>query len=202
VLTLLAAMGFEAALARWLRIRRSPRVAFSGVVAVVALTAAGWAAACSHREHLDERQYSFWPHVLHGQVARAQELDPNRWVGAASVLPREGTIFGDPTIVSFLALESGLRVSSELADLNPSWVEGGTVKAADIISRVEHDAVAAVITPPFGLIQDPDFKSYLLTCYEKPRPIFPPESGPGEGLPFILAFTHVGGTTPCGVGPR
>jgi hypothetical protein len=209
LLTLLAAMGFDAAVARWRhqsqaraqRISRGSRLIFSGVVGALALTAGGWAAARSHREGLDERQYSFWPHVLHGQVSRAQELDPTRWIGAASVLPQQGTIFGDPTIVSFLALHSGLRVSAELPDLNPSWVEGGTVKATEIISRIERDGVAAVITPPFGLIQDPDFKSYLLTCYEKPRPLFPPENGPGEGLPFILAFTHLKSPAPCGVRP-
>ena len=210
LLALLAGMGFDAALARWLPARdpsaaqrspRSPRLVFSGGVVVVALTAAGWAAACSHREHLDERQYSFWPHVLHGQVARAQELDPARWVGGESSLPpKEGgkTIFGDPTIVSFLALESGLRVSGELADLNPSWVEGGTVKAEEIVARIERDGVAAVITPPFGLIQDPYFKAYLRTCYEQPRPFYPPESGPGEGMPFILFFSRAPSATLCG----
>ena len=171
-------------------------------MAIVALTAGGWAAARSHREALDERHYSFWPHVLHGQVARTQELDPDRWVGSESVLPKEGTIFGDPTIVSFLALQSSLRVSSELADLNPSWVEAGTVKGEEIVSRIERDGVAAVITPPFGLIQDPYFKSYLLACYEKPQPFFPPESGPGEGLPLILVFTHLRSTTPCQVTGR
>lgn len=208
MLALLAGMGFDAALVRCLpeggwseaaRMARSPRLVFTGLVVIVALTAGGWAAARSHREHLDERQYSFWPHVLHGQVARAQELDPARWAGGDSVLPKQGTIFGDPTIASFLALESGLRVSGELADLNPSWVEGGTVKSEDIVSRIEHDGVAAVITPPFGLIQDPYFKSYLKTCYDQPRPVFPPESGPGQGLPFILAFTHTQGTTVCQV---
>jgi hypothetical protein len=206
LLALLAGMGFDAALVRWLpgrrpseapRSARSPRLVFSGLVAVLVVTAGGWAAARSHRERLDERQYSFWPQVLHGQVARAQELDPARWVGGGSVLPEQGTIFGDPTIASFLALESGLRVSGELADLNPSWVEGGTVKSEEIVSRIEHDGVAAVITPPFGLIQDPYFKSYLMTCYDKPRPVFPPESGPGEGLPFILFFTRAPGAAAC-----
>ncbi len=200
LLTLLAAMGFEAVAARW-RSGRHHRLIYSGVVGLLALTAGGWAAARSHREGLDERQYSFWPHVLHGQVSRAQQLDPARWVGSDSVLPHQGTIFGDPTIVSFLALQSGLRVSGELADLNPSWVEAGTVKGEEIVSRIERDGVAAVLTPPFGLIQDPYFKSYLKSCYETPRPFFPPESGPGEGLPFILAFTHLRGPPPCQVRP-
>ncbi len=220
LLALLAAMGFDAAVARWRPgrqpsqakaqrtsrgSRRGARLIWSGgVAAVVALTAGGWAAARSHREALDEHHYSFWPHVLHGQVARTQELDPARWVGSDSVLPTKEktmTIFGDPTIVSFLALQSGLRVSGELADLNPSWVEAGTVKGEEIVSRIERDGVAAVITPAFGLVQDPYFKAYLLTCYEKPQPFFPPESGPGEGLPFILVFTHLRSTTPCQARP-
>jgi hypothetical protein len=195
LLALVAAMGFDAAVARW-RPGRS-RLLWSGGVVVVALTAGGWAAARSHREALDERQYSFWPHVLHGQVSRTQQLDPVRWVGSDSVLPKQGTIFGDPTIASFLALHSGLRVSGELADVNPSWLEAGTVKGEEIVSRIERDGVAAVITPPFGLAQDPSFKSYLLACYAKPQPFFPPESGPGERLPFILVFTHLRNNTPC-----
>ena len=212
LLALLAAMGFDAAMARWVpgrrpsqakapRTSRGSRLILSGGVAVVALTAGGWAAARSHREALDERHYSFWPPVLHGQVSRTQELDPARWVGSESVLPKDGTIFGDPTIASFLALQSGLRVSAELADLNPSWVEAGTVKGEEIVSRIERDGVAAVITPAFGLVQDPYFKSYLLACYEKPQPVFPPESGPGEGLPFILVFTHLRSAIPCQVRP-
>ena len=219
LLALVAAMGFAAAVARWAPgrqpsqakaqrtsrgSRRGSRLILSGGVAVVALTAGGWAAARSHREALDERHYSFWPHVLHGQVARTQELDPARWVGSDSLLPtkeKTGTIFGDPTIVSFLALQSSLRVSSELADLNPSWVEAGTVKGEEIVSRIERDGVAAVISPAFGLVQDPYFKSYLLACYEKPQPVFPPDSGPGEGLPFILVFTHLRNTSPCPVRP-
>jgi hypothetical protein len=211
LLALLAGMGFDAALTRWSPARRpsqaraprrsrSFRLMLSAGVALVALTAGGWAAARSHREALDERPYSFWPYVLHGQISLSQQLDPAVWVGSNLVLPNEqaGTIFGDPTVVSFLALESGLRISGELADLNPSWVEAGTIKGEEIVSRIERDRVAKVITPPFGLIQDPYFESYLMACYDKPQPFPPPEIGPGDGLPLILAFTHIRGTTPCG----
>jgi hypothetical protein len=114
------------------------------------------------------------------------------------MLPPEGTIFGDPTIVTFLALFTDRRVSGELADLNPSWIEAGAIKPAAVVSRIERDHVAAVVTPPWGLVQDPYFKSYLFACYQKPRPFFPPQSGPGEGLfPFLLVFTHLPGTSPC-----
>jgi hypothetical protein len=118
-----------------------------------------------------------------------------------SMLPQNGTIFGDPTIVSALALHRGRRVSGELADLNPNWIEAGTVKGPEVVARIERDGVAAVITPPWGLVQDPYFKSYLFACYEKPKPFLPPQSGPGEGLPFFLVFTHIHTTLPCQVPP-
>jgi hypothetical protein len=203
LLTLLAAMGYHAAVAWWrqrghlpqAQARRASEVMAMGAVVLVALTAAGWAAARSHREHMDERQYSFWPHVLHGQVARFQQLDPAlRGIGA-SMLPEKGTIFGDPTIATALALHSGLRVSGELADLNPNWIAAGTVKQEDVVSRIESAGVSAVITPPFGLVQNLYFKSYLFACYEKPKPFLPPESGPGSGLPFFMVFSRKLG--PC-----
>ncbi|HMF43622.1 MAG TPA: hypothetical protein VKQ32_23270 [Polyangia bacterium] len=197
LVTLLAAIGFDAAVARWPWRRARPRLMVAAL-ATLALTAGGWAAARSYREGLDQRPYAFLPHLLHGEVMRAQQLDVARWVDRESMLPGSGTIFGDPTIVSVLALRSGLRVSGELADLNPVWVEGGSVSPAEIVSRIERDGVAAVISPPFGLVNDPYFKSYLFACYSKPRPFFPPETGPGSGLPsFIMVFDHLQGRIPC-----
>ena len=178
LVALLAAIGFDAAVARWLRRRN---VMMAGALATLALTASAWAAARAYRERLDERSYSFLPHLLHGELMVAQQLDVARWVDRESMLPSAGTIFGDPTIVSVLALRSGLRVSGELADLNPVWVEGGSIKPDEVVSRIERDGVAAVISPPFGLVNDPYFKSYLFACYAKPRPFFPPQSGPGAG---------------------
>jgi hypothetical protein len=206
LLTLLAGIGFDATIT-WGRLRnqlspvraqRAFRLLLAGAAGILALTAGGWAAARSHRERLDNRHYSFWPHVLHGQVSRLQQLDAAlRGIGE-SMLPKDGTIFGDPTIVSALALHSGRRVSGELADLNPNWIEAGTVGPEAVVSRIERDGVAAVITPPWGLVQNPYFKSYLFACYEKPKPFFRPPSGPGEGLPpFILVFTHLPGPLPC-----
>jgi hypothetical protein len=208
LLTLLAALGFDATLAWWrqrrqrsqVQARRASRLVMGGAMATLALTAAGWAAARSYREGLDERRYSFWPYLLHAEVLRAQQLDVARWVDSESMLPKDGTIFGDPTIVSVLALRSGLRVSGELADLNPVWLEGGTVRPEEVVSRIERDGVAAVISPPWGLVEDPYFKSYLFACYQKPRPFFPPASGPGDRLPpFIMVFDHIKSAIPCQV---
>jgi hypothetical protein len=200
LLTLLAGVGFDATVARWPGRGRQRGRMMAGALATLALTAGGWAAARSYRERLDDRSYSFLPHLLHGEVIVAQQLDDAvaRWVDRESMLPGAGTIFGDPTIVSMLALRSGLRVSGELADLNPVWVEGGSVKPEEVVSRIEHDGVAAVISPPFGLVNDPYFKSYLFACYQKPRPFFPPKSGPGAGLPpFIMVFDHLQDRIPC-----
>ena len=78
----------------------------------------------------------FWPHVLHRQVSRANQLDGVVQEISQSLLPSQGTIFGDATIVSALALHSGRRISAELADLNPNWLEAGTVSVEDVISRI------------------------------------------------------------------
>jgi hypothetical protein len=206
LLALLAAIGFDAAAAVWLGRRqlpslvpaqRSPRVMLAQVAAVVTVIGAGWAAARAHREALDERPYSFWPYVLHGQVSRFHQLDVVGRIASDRVLPSHGTLFGDPTIVSAVALQSGLRVSAELADLNPAWMEAGTIERKDVVERIERDGVAAVITPPWFLIQDPYFRSYLMNCYQKPLVFPPPESGPGAGLPEIIVLLHNQSPTPC-----
>jgi hypothetical protein len=209
LLTLLAGIGFDATAVWWSERRRlfqarsgsASRLIVTGTAVGIALTAAGWAAASSYREGLDERKYSFWPHVLHGQVSRLQQLDVAWQVARDSTFPRTGTIFGDPTIVSAVALHSGLRVSGELADLNPGWIEAGTVSRDEVVSRIERDGVAAVITSPWFMVQDAYFRSYLMACYEIPKIFAPPDSGPGAGLFDILVYHHTPGTSPCHV-PR
>jgi hypothetical protein len=209
LLALLAGIGLDGTVAWWRQRRqlsqvqahRASRLVATGAVAVLVLTAVGWSAASSHRERLDERPYSFWPHVLHGQVSRFHRLDVALREIGESMLPKDGTIFGDPTIVSALALHNGLRVSGELADMNPNWIEAGTVRPEEVVSRIERDGVAAVVSPPWGLPQNPYFKSYLLACYQKPKPYLPPQNGPGEGLPFLLVFTRIHSNTPCQVLP-
>lgn len=210
LLALLASIGFDVVVARGCqrgqlsraRAQHAFRVTVAATVAVVAVIAGGWAAARSHRENLDERRYSFWPYILHGQVSRFNRLDEVvRRVASDSMVPRDGTIFGDPTIVSAVALQSGRRVSGELADLNPSWIQAGVIGREEVVARIERDGVAAVVTPPWFLVQDPYFQSYLLACYEKPVVFRPPESGPGAGLPDILVFPHIRGASPCQVPP-
>ena len=170
-------------------------------VAMTAIRATDTAAARSHRERLDERQYSYLPQVLHGELSTFQRLDVAQLIAKNSMLPKDGTIFGDPTIVSAVALHSGMRVSGELVDLNPSWIEAGVIRREDIVSRIERDGVSAIITPPWFLVQDPYFRSYLIACYEKPMAFPPPEGAPGEGLPVILVFPHNKNASPCQAPP-
>jgi hypothetical protein len=200
LLCLLAGMGFEAIAQRcrgwnWPRCRG----ALATGVAVLALTIAGWSAARSHREHLDQRHYSFLPHILHGQVSRFLRLDLARQV--AGDLPKDGTIFGDPTFVSTVALDSGRRVSGELADLNPIWIQAGMIKREEVVSRIERDGVEAVITPAWFLVQDPFFSAYLARCYGAPKIYSPAEGGDGEGIPDVLVFHHVHDSILCKVPP-
>ena len=101
---------------------------------------------------------------------------------------------------SALALESGRRVSAELADLNPAWIEAGAIDRADIVARIERDGVVAVVTPPWFLVQDPYFRSYLINCYRRPV-LFGPEGGDGEGLPDIFVFRHNASPIPCQAPP-
>jgi hypothetical protein len=208
LLCLLAAMGFGSVVARWRQskqedrsqARRGRRLMVSTVVGVIALTTVGWSAARSHREHLDERTYSFLPHVLHGQISRFHRTD-GLALQVASQVPKVGTIFGDPTIASAVALASGMRISGEIADWSPMWIQAGKISRDEIVSRIEHDGVRALITPPWFLVQDRAFSAYLNACYGQPKIISPPEYGPGEGLPDILVFPHIQNATPCKIPP-
>ena len=168
----------------------------AGTLATVALTAGGWAAARSYREKSDGRSYSFWPQILHGEVSRSYQLDAAVQGISGSMLPKQGTIFGDATIVSALALHSGLRVSAELADLNPNWLEAGTVSPEDVVTRIENDGVAAVITPPFGLVQNEYFKSYLFACYDKPKPLLSAGERPRRRSAFLPGLQPRSGGRP------
>jgi hypothetical protein len=139
------------------------------------------------------------PHILHGQVSRFLRLDLARQV--AGDLPKDGTIFGDPTFVSTVALDSGRRVSGELADLNPIWIQAGMIKREEVVSRIERDGVEAVITPAWFLVQDPFFSAYLARCYGAPKIYSPAEGGDGEGIPDVLVFHHVHDSILCKVPP-
>ncbi len=205
LLYLLAGIGFDAALA-WrqsrsalppARARGTSQVMLAGVAVTAALTVGGWSAARADRERLDNRPYSFWPYVLHAQVALAQRMDVAGRVARATPIPPGGTIFGDPMIASAVALENGARVSGELADLNPNWIEAGAIARDDVVRRIERDRVAAVVTPPWFLVQDPYFRAYLLACYGRPTSFEAPADGPGSGLPDIAVFPRTDAAYPC-----
>jgi hypothetical protein len=205
LLTLLAGIGYDAAIARWqtridlspARARRRSQVMGAGLVLLVGATAAGWSAARSYRERLDDRHYPFWPYALEDQLEIYQRLDVAGRIARDPVMPAAGTIFGEPMIVSAVALESGARVSGELADLNPNWIVAGAITRDEVVSRIERDGVAAVITPPWFWVQDPYFRSYLSACYAPPKLFHFPDDGPGSGLPDIAVFRRTATPFPC-----
>ena len=207
LLALLAGIGFDAMATQWsdsrrgsrTRRRRASRFLLFGTTATLAVACGGWSAARSHREGLDERKYSFWPQLRYGELAWYQRLDVAVRVAEDPALPKAGTIFGDPTIVSAVALYRGSRVAGELADLDYRWLEAGTVKHEDVVARIEGDGVAAIITSPWFIAQSAYFRSYIMACYEVPKIYSPPENGPGSGLFEILVYRHTRGISPCHV---
>jgi hypothetical protein len=209
LLALLAGIGLDAAFVAWSEGRRSKsaearrglQLTVAGVATLVAVMAAGWSAARSNRESLDEHPYSFWPHRLHAQVAERQRLDVAGRVAKDLALPGNATIFGDPTIVSAVALQQGRRVSAELVDLDTRWLEAGTVSHQDVVARIERDHVGAIVTSPWFLAQVPYFRAYIMSCYQVPQTFPPPEDGPGSGLFEIVVYRHNPGDGPCSVSP-
>jgi hypothetical protein len=209
LLALLAGIGFDAAATWWrenrrdspARRRRALRTALLGTSATIAVACGGFAAAQSHREALDERKYSFLPHLRYGELAWYQRLDVVGKVAEDLALPREGTIFGDPTIDTAVALDGGFRIAGELADFDYRWLEAGTVKHEEVVSRIEGERVAAIVTSPWFIAQSAYFRTYIMACYEIPRVFPPPENGPGSGLFDILVYSHKPGAYPCHVSP-
>jgi len=207
LLALLAGTGFDA-VARWWadsrrgspsRRRRASRLMLCGIAATLAVACGGWAAARSHREGLDERKYAFLPQIRYGELAWYQRLDVAGRVAEDLALPKDGTVFGDPTIVSAVALDGGSRIAGELADFDYRWLEAGTINHEDVVSRIETDQVAAMVTSPWFIAQSAYFRLYIMACYEIPKVFPPPENGPGSGLFDILVYRHKLGTYPCHV---
>lgn len=207
LLALLAGIGLDAVATWWadsrrgspIQRRRASRLMLFGTTATLAVACGGWAVARSNREELDERKYSFLPQLRYGELAWYQRLDVAGRVAEDLALPMNGTTFGDPTIVSALALDGGSRVAGELADFDYRWLEAGTVKHEDVVSRIEGDRVAAIVTSPWFIAQSAYFRLYIMACYEIPKVFPPPESGPGSGLFDILVYRHKLGTYPCHV---
>ena len=206
LLALLAGLGIDGVFA-WVkqqsqqstaRGHRALRTVLALGAMAIAISGAAWAKAQTHQEHLDDLPYSFWPHLRHLKMASIQKLDVASKVATAlATVPKSRTLFGQPTIVSAVALSGGWRVAGELADLAPRWIEQGTVSREEITSRIEQDGVAAFVTPPWELVRDPYFKAYLATCYGKPTIFDPPANLPGQGIPGILVYSHLELPSPC-----
>jgi hypothetical protein len=167
-----------------------------GSVAVMLL---GWKIA------QDEQKTSFlpvlplFPYTRSAELVHVQKLDVIKTIARdlnRKLAPGE-TLFGHPPVVALTALESGHRVAGELADLAPRWIEQKIVTPAFVISKIEGDGVGAVVTPLWQLVQNPQFRAYLATCYERPERYPRPAGGDGRGIPDLYVFLRKKAARPC-----
>jgi hypothetical protein len=172
------------------------RLVILAVLAIVSAVATGWAFSSEAYGRRDGRSYSFLPHRRFAEMAAMTSPTVASKVAdqVRHELPAGGTIFGHPTIVDLVALETGAKVSAELADLAPRWINNGTVSRAEVVARIEADQVEHFITPAWFYLRDPFFADYLRRCYDQPT-TYPREHG--SGIPRILVFRHRSAPRPC-----
>jgi len=189
VLALAAGLGAWR-LARELR-RREPgnltsRLAVTTLLAMVATVVAGWAGAQAHLEKRDKRDdYSLLPYRTHARMGRVSEPVVSQRIAADLVAQGHGTLFGHATIVDLVALQTGARISADLADIAPRWFQLGTLSRQSVVEQVEADGVTHFITPNWYYPKDPYFKAYLQRCYAAPE-VYPRENG----IPRMLVYRH------------
>lgn len=130
---------------------------------------------------------------------RSMEL--GRRIGVNFSPPTERTpytIFGHPTLVTNISLHSNMRVSAELADLDPRWLISGFMHPKDVIRRIEQDNVLYFITPKWYYMRSRSFVTYLKKCYRPPLRIRRKKEGErGYAIPDIYFFEHTPGKRPC-----
>ena len=198
---LLAGVGLDA-LIRWGLAARPGRPLATAValpaVVLIALTLGGWRIAQGRAQTEDKRPYALVPHVRSGQAMALQKMNVARTIARdLASLPADRTLFGHATIVDLVALESGRRVSGEMADLAPRWIRQGTVGRIELTTKVENDGVGALITPRWLLVKDPYFRAYLTRCYQPPTVYPRAQTWEGGGLPDMLVFIRNNLDRPC-----
>lgn len=166
------------------------------LLGILAATLAGWAFSSEAYGHRDSRDYAFFPHVRFAEMASMTRPTVANRIAAQvyDELPNGGTIFGHATIVDLVALETGAKVSADLADLAPRWFKTGAVLREEVVERIEADQVEHFITPAWFYVRDPFFRNYLRRCYNEPT-VYPREKG--SGIPRILVFRHRRVPRPC-----
>lgn len=165
------------------------RLIATGALGAVAISMVGWKVAQSQQQGNGEA-LAFLPYPRLAQMARMQRLDVCALI-AKDIdrrLPAAATVFGHGPVAAQVALDGGRRVAGELADLAPRWIEEGTVSRRSVITGIENDAVGALVTPAWLLVQDPEFRAYLDRCYRRPQVYPRPRTGDGRGVPDLLLF--------------
>ncbi len=163
-----------------------PRLAATTLLATAAAVIAGWAGAQARLEKRDKRDdYSLLPYRTHARMSRVSEPVVTQRISADLAAQGHGTLFGHATIVDLVALQTGARISADLADIAPRWFEMGTLSRQSVVEQVEADGVTHFITPNWYYPKDPYFKVYLQRCYAAPQ-VYPRENG----IPRMLVYRH------------
>jgi hypothetical protein len=168
-------------------------------VGTIILTLLGWKIARDVQQSPHVPALPLLPWTRSAELVHVQKLDVIKTIARDlnHKLPPEETIFGHAPVVTLTALEGGHRVAGELADLAPRWIEQKVVTPAFVITKIEGDKVGAVVTPLWQLTQNPQFRAYLVTCYERPERYPRPSGGDGRGIPDLYVFLRKKVARPC-----
>jgi hypothetical protein len=179
---------------------RAPSLRSGATVGLVFLSTVGgfWGATLMISER-DHASYSIWPFLRYQGMSRAISMKAEDRV--AAVLARNAqpgdSIFGWPTLATYLAQKTGIRVSGQLADLSPQWVINDQVPRPTVVSRIEDDHVGFFTSFEGSFyLTDPFFQHYLMKCFLDPFE-FPPVAGDGYRIPTIWLFKHKDTPRPC-----
>jgi hypothetical protein len=183
----------------------SERLMRAGGTAAVAVivTLLGWRAGEKQAETAFLPVLPLDPYTRSVELVRVQKLDVLKTIARdlnGKLSPGE-TLFGHGPVVAQAAVEGGRRVAGELADLAPRWIEQGVVTPGFVIGKIENDAVGALVTPLWLLVQNPQFRSYLQACYQRPQRYPRPRGGDGRGLPDLYVFLRKKVARPCSTPP-
>jgi hypothetical protein len=187
LLALLAAEGLTVVL------NSAPRVKAAAALALVVATLLGWQQVRVRFGERDRRSYSLLPPLREVEMARIQELAVLKRVGpiVQPLLGEDDTLYGAPVLVTALALSLDRRVSGEMADLAPRWIQLGLVTRQSVIERIEADRVKVLVTPSGSMDKDPVFREYLSRCFGPPTSFSRATEGEGTGIPRVNLYVRL-----------
>ena len=183
-------------LVRGIRLMGRPLAALALIALALTTTVAWGGAAQRYRLRDNEPTYPLLPHLRSLAMDHVQHLTIAKRIADIVALTSEPneTLFGHPTIVAQVATNANRRVSGELADLAPRWIEMKQITPESIVEQIETDRVRYFVTPHWYYVKDPFFRAYLQRCYG-PAQRFPRlAGGEGHGIPELLLLRHRDGS--------